>query len=180
MNYIHSLSSNSNIIIVRDLNLPDVNWDTYTGISSFTQDFCEAVFDLNLLQLVNKPTHRKGNILDVILTNQANITNVSTLSDLPCGLKSDHFIITCDIISRPTHEDTKNHKSYPIYNFDKANWEVMNEYLTNFDFIIVLMSTFYENFSSQLFSTVSIFLSPKFFISLIPIKFGSHLRLNTS
>ena len=46
LNYIHSLSFISNIIIVGDLNLPDANWDTYTGISSFTKDFCEAVFDL--------------------------------------------------------------------------------------------------------------------------------------
>ena len=64
LNYIHSLNlCSSNIIIVGDLNLADANWDTYTDLSGFTKDFCEAVFELNLLQLVNQPTHRKGNII---------------------------------------------------------------------------------------------------------------------
>ena len=134
LNYIHSLNSCSNIIILGDLNLPDANWDNYTGSSCFTQDFCEAVFDLNLLQLVNQPTHRKGNILDVILTNQTNVTNISTLPTLPCGLKSDHFITMFDLSGLPTNEDTKNLKPYPTYNYDKADWENMNEYIINFDF----------------------------------------------
>ena len=33
-----------------------------------------------------------------------------------------------------TNEKTKNLKCYTIYNYDKAEWENMNEYLTNFDF----------------------------------------------
>ena len=131
LNYIHFLNSRScsNITILGDLNLPDSNWDTYTGSSYFTQDFCEAVFELNLLQLVNQPTHRKRNILDVILTNQTNVTNIYTLLTLPCGLKSDHFIIIFDLSNLPTNEDTKNFTPYPIY-----DWENMNEYITNFDF----------------------------------------------
>lgn len=70
LNYLQSLNPCGKIIIVGDLNLPGANWDTYTGVSSFTQDFCEIAFNLNLMQLINQPTHRKRNILDVILTNQ--------------------------------------------------------------------------------------------------------------
>ena len=153
LNYIHSLNLCSNIIIVGDLNVADANWDTYTGISGFTQDFCEAIFELNLLQLVNQPTHRKGNILDFIFTNQANVTNISTLPTLPCGFKSDHCIITFDLCSIPTNEDTKNLKPYPIYNYDKANWENMNEYITNFDFQIYYNSD-NVNFLCEFLKTV--------------------------
>ena len=60
LNYLYSLRSCSNIIIIGDLNLPNANWDCYTGVSGFTQDFCEIIFDLNLLQLVKEPTHREG------------------------------------------------------------------------------------------------------------------------
>ena len=127
--YIHSLNLCSNIIIVRDLNLADANWDTYTGISDFTQDFCEAVFDL---QQVNQPSHRKRNILDFILTNQANVTNISTLPTLPPGFKSDHCIITFDLCSIPTNEDTNNLKPYPICNYDKADWVNSYEYYNKF------------------------------------------------
>ena len=161
LNYLHSLSSCSNIIIVGDLNLPDANWDIYTGLSSFTQEFCEAAFDLNLLQLVNKPTHRGENILDIILTNQPNITNVSILSVLPCSLKSDHFIINFDITSTPTHEVTENHKSYPIYNYDRADWDAMNDYLTNFNFQAYFNSIdvnfLWESLKSVIFDCIDLF-----------------------
>ena len=98
LNYLQSLNSLSNIIIIGDLNLPDANWDAYTGESSFTQYFCEKAFNLNLMQLVNKPTHRRGNILDIILTNQSNITDITIHSVLPHSLRSDHYVITFNVL----------------------------------------------------------------------------------
>jgi len=31
--------------------------------------FCDALFGLNFSQLIDKPTHSAGNILDLVLTN---------------------------------------------------------------------------------------------------------------
>ena len=113
------------------------------------------------MQLVNKPTHRGGNILDIILTNQPNITNISVLSALPCSLKSDHFIINFDITSTPTHKATENHKSYPIYNYDKADWDAMNDYLINFNFQTYFNSSdvnfLWESLKSVIFDCINLF-----------------------
>ena len=61
------------------------------GQSPFSSDFCNAIFDLNLHQLIKDPTHIAGNILDLILTNAPdNIFNLS-----------DHFIISFDHSTPP-------------------------------------------------------------------------------
>ena len=52
-----------------DLNFPDVNWDSLSGTSFISSSLCEEFFNLNLSQLVTEPTHNKGNLMDVILTN---------------------------------------------------------------------------------------------------------------
>ena len=69
LDYLQSLSYSPNVTIFGDLNLPDVCWDGYCGISSISQSFANLAYDLNLIQLVSQPTHRAGNILDVVLTN---------------------------------------------------------------------------------------------------------------
>ena len=44
------------------------------------------------MQHVNRPTHLKGNILDLVLTN-ADIIQGLTVSPPPYSLASDHYII---------------------------------------------------------------------------------------
>uniref|UniRef100_A0A1X7VPE3 Endonuclease/exonuclease/phosphatase domain-containing protein n=1 Tax=Amphimedon queenslandica TaxID=400682 RepID=A0A1X7VPE3_AMPQE len=56
--YIDSLAATSNkVMLFGDLNVPDINWDTLTGVSPFSKSLCEAVFHSNLTQLVDSPTH---------------------------------------------------------------------------------------------------------------------------
>ena len=45
------------IIVVGDFNLRDINWETLSGGTTISNQFCEQVFDLNMNQLVDKPTH---------------------------------------------------------------------------------------------------------------------------
>ena len=75
-------------LIVEDFNLPEINWSSLIGLSSSSK-FCEFVFDNNLIQHVDSPTHVKGNILDIV------VSNTSTVSDISANqlLISDHFII---------------------------------------------------------------------------------------
>ena len=68
LNYLTELcSSSANVIIAGDFNLPDINWFSLTGMSFFAKLFCEFVFDNNLFQHVDSPTHVEGNILDIVL-----------------------------------------------------------------------------------------------------------------
>ena len=50
------------LLILGDLNLPDVDWENYNGHT----EFCDKIFELNLEQLVDKPTHINGNILNIV------------------------------------------------------------------------------------------------------------------
>ena len=82
-------------------------WDVYCGMSSFAQTFANLAYDLNLIQLVSQPTHRAGNILDMILTNTEDFHDVQTLTDLPFGLQSDHFMVPFSIITQNLKTQTK-------------------------------------------------------------------------
>ena len=69
------------ILIFGDFNLPDINWTTLTGNSAVSNNFCVFVFESNLIQLVNLPTHIRGNILDLVLTNSPDhVTNLTAFS----------------------------------------------------------------------------------------------------
>ena len=93
MEYLRDLSGSNDFTILGDLNLPDVHWDRYYGASSQSQQFADLAYDLNLTQLVSNPTHKAGNLLDVVLTNTDVFYDIQTLTNLPTGLYSDHFMI---------------------------------------------------------------------------------------
>lgn len=84
--------SYDNVIVLGDLNLPDIDWELYLDHSNATQDYADWLYDLNFSQLVTEPTHTGGNInvLDVNLTNTDTIHNVQVQKHLPCHLSSDH------------------------------------------------------------------------------------------
>jgi len=59
----------SNIILFGDFNCSDINWSSLSGEHPFSSKFCDAIFDLNLSQLTEEPTHSAGNTLDLVPTN---------------------------------------------------------------------------------------------------------------
>ena len=68
INYLHNLFSSSHtVIVLSDFNCPDINWDLYTSTSEFSSQLCDLVFDLELSQMIDAPTHTKGNVLDLSL-----------------------------------------------------------------------------------------------------------------
>ena len=62
-----TLSPNSDLILVDDFNIMDINWDLYTGTPSSLTSLCDKLPSLCLSQLVQVSTHQKGNILDLSL-----------------------------------------------------------------------------------------------------------------
>ena len=132
LNYLTELcSSSANVIIAGDFNLPDINWFSLTGMSFFSKLFCEFVFDNNLFQHVDSPTHVKGNILDIVLSNTSNVSNlfVDSLNHL---LNTDHYIIGFNIELSLQLQKTRQ----VVYVFDYRNAEMDNllSYLFDCDF----------------------------------------------
>ena len=98
LDYLESLNSiSSNLVLLGDFNLIDINWNSLSGQSPFSSKFCDVTFDLNLFQLIEESTHIAGNILDLILTNvPENISSLIVYSEPPLPISSDHFIIIFD------------------------------------------------------------------------------------
>ena len=125
----------SNLVILGDLNLGNINWNTLECNNDLDQSFIELFDNLGLTQLVKHPTHNKGNILDLVLTNRPNdITNL-TILDENFICKSDHKPIKFDINAKVSRK--KNPKR-EIYNFKRANWEALNEDLSNVNWTCLL------------------------------------------
>jgi len=63
-----------------------------------SDNFCEFIFDSNLTQLVDTPTHTCGNILDLVLTNcPEQISNLLVHPPQYQCVSSDHHLITFSV-----------------------------------------------------------------------------------
>ena len=92
-NYIRNSPKNS--LLIGDFNFPAVDWSTNSGNDAKSRKFVEAINDRFLTQLVQFPTHRQGNILDLVLTDLPDqIQNIENLGNLG---NSDHSIISVEI-----------------------------------------------------------------------------------
>ena len=134
----------SEIIIVGDFNLPDINWES---LSAASPTFCDFVFDSNLVQLVHEPTHIKGNLLDLVLSSSEEIISNLKVSSQKCIVNSDHFAITFNIIDSSSHAKQSlpaNCNSYIFY-FPKADYDSICHFLMNIDFNHCLFSTDLEH-----------------------------------
>ena len=70
--FLDNLATNpSPLILMGDFNVPDINWDTLSGSSTFSNQLCDLLFQYNLSQIVDCSTHVAGGILDLIFTNCA-------------------------------------------------------------------------------------------------------------
>ena len=128
-----SLPLNLDVLILGDFNFPDIDWDTLGGESKHSTNFCELISDLNLCQLIASSTHKAGNILDLILTNNDQLVyDIITNPVLPTGLSSDHFVITFTISVPQCYQEHSSHGSF--FNYSKANWEEMNFYFSQYNF----------------------------------------------
>lgn len=67
--YLHGLvESCGAVIIMGDFNVPDINWSSLCGSSTFSNALGDFIFENNLSQLVLEQTHIKG--MDLVITNK--------------------------------------------------------------------------------------------------------------
>ena len=108
----------SDTIVVGDFNLPDIHWDTLSASSTVSKTFCDFVFDNTLIQLVDQPTHTRGNILDLILTSSTECIANLTIDTASNWSTSDHYGITFEILSQPALHSSSTVPKY-VYDFPK-------------------------------------------------------------
>ena len=70
--------------IIGDLNLESVNWENNSSSDNTQSLFLDLFNNLGLTQLINSPTHRHGNILDILLTDSSNMIEDLAIADPGC------------------------------------------------------------------------------------------------
>ena len=111
--------------------MPDINWSSLCDNSPYSTSLCDFVFDYNLSQVIQIPTHTGGNILDIVLTNTPEaVFNVNVAPFSP--LRSDHFAVTFRLSYYVPVTSSSSAKS--LFDYSKADWTGLLEYLLNYDF----------------------------------------------
>ena len=124
-------NARSQIILMGDFNLPNVDWVHYSAPANFFYDkFIRFVNECGLLQFVLEPTRRE-NILDLVMTNVPNL-----ISDLQvqCPFStSDHNVISFTLNITCDNSDVLDNQSidYLYHDFSSADYEAMELYLSN-------------------------------------------------
>ena len=122
------------LYLVGDFNLPHASWDDLSSPVPIEQNFIDVFSELGLKQCITHPTHIKGKILDILLTNADTLVNDIDVRDRNSACKSDHFPISFKVNSRVRYNKTASRK---CYNFKKANWDRLNFDLCHTDWSIL-------------------------------------------
>ena len=115
-----------NNIFVGDFNFPSINWSDYTSDRS-TELFLECLTDKGFEQLIDFPTHVRGNILDLVITNRPeNIINIEPIGNLAT---SDHSILSIDLVF-----NTKfNNSAELVSDWKNGDTDGLKSYLADVD-----------------------------------------------
>ena len=153
-NYIRNARSRrgvSAIIIAGDLNMPATDWQNYSSPNSTDQLFLDTLSNFELEQLINCPTHLKGNILDLLLTDKPALMSDITVSDTHIPCKSDHYCLSFSINSKLKRLKLPKRE---VFNYKRANWEGLNYDLDSVDWNSMLngdTDTAWVSFKQKLF-----------------------------
>ena len=132
---------------------------------------CDFAFDFNLEQLVSAPTHIKGNILDIVLTNCDNyIDNLTIHPHQGLSIQSDYFILSFSIAKSRPSPDLISPRY--VYDYSKADWDGLSSYLLDYDFDSIFhlndVETCWMSLKQSLLTAMSLFV-PK-------VKLWAHQR----
>ncbi len=123
---IDNLPVNEPHILVGDFNMPEIDWTNYSSPSKY-QQFLDVLADKSLDQMVDFPTHIRGNMLDLLLTNcpdrVVNIENIGNLAN------SDHCILSIDILCDVNFDNNSDY----IYDWSNMNQTAFKEYVISCD-----------------------------------------------
>ena len=85
-------------VIIGDFNFPEISWpDTTTSVELHRKFLQLLNVDLGHNQLINRPTHKSGNILDLLFTNISELITDVTVMGYKEACTSDHYALNCKI-----------------------------------------------------------------------------------
>lgn len=133
-----SLATNKKMskhILVGDLNFPEISWPDGTSSCELHHKFCDFFqCDIGHSQLVNEPTHKSGNTLDLLFTNIPGLINNLKVLEHNEFCLSDHFAITFDLSIQVKYKTVPRRQ---IYNYNKGDYVGLNQDLHNINWDVV-------------------------------------------
>ena len=107
-----------NTFLIGDFNYPSIDWERGTVAGRKARDFLMATEEKLMAQLVDFPTHTRGNTLDLVITNSPEL--VIGLEEEGRLGRSDHVLLEMiiGVDNRPTKEDRKK-----FVDWKKADWK---------------------------------------------------------
>jgi Endonuclease-reverse transcriptase len=87
-------STGRNSILIGDFNLPGIDWTEDRAVGQ-GRNFLDSMAASGLEQLVTFPTHRKGNILDLVITDRPE--QFVSIEDVGCLGSSDHCMLLVEL-----------------------------------------------------------------------------------
>ena len=127
--------------MIGDFNLPGIQWENGTNFNDKVTDpiktsFVNSFAENGLEQCINEPTHRAGNVLDLLLTTSSKSISNLKINDTPL-CKSDHFSINFEVDLKVKPRKSIKRK---CFNFKKANWDNLNNELAKINWFNLLDS----------------------------------------
>ena len=133
--YLHTIRKRrrvQEIFLIGDLNLPAAQWDRNFSQNPVEQLFLDTFSNLSLHQLVEDPTHYKGNILDVVLTDKPELVTGLNIDNKHGVCGSDHYALNFHISLNAKRKKPCKRK---MYNFKQANWTNLNNALSTVNWV---------------------------------------------
>ncbi len=123
-------------LLVGDMNLNNVLWPEGQTSCELQNSFLELLTgDLGHSQLISDPTHKAGNVLDLLFTNVPNlVTSIKILGHNEACL-SDHYGINFKVNLNVKYKKMRKQK---MFNYNKADWKGLNHSLkrVNWDNVV--------------------------------------------
>jgi len=143
-----------NVIIVGDFNFNanNINWNDNTAFTKCAKEFLEFTNNFNLNNVITSPTHNKGSILDLLLTN--NLNSICSCQVGPGLSTSDHFSILFTLnMAKPNPQkicfrDYTNVKQLNSYLISHFNCIYEKFYISDkYEYLLELVSTLMEKYT---------------------------------
>ena len=139
-------SPTPDILVMGDYNLPHANWSSGKCTPGASRDEQHMVRSLHefclehfLVHQHEQPTHKDGNTIDLIFTNNADL--IHNIDIVPSS-KSDHYRVVLSVAyTEKSHSDNRNeeesHKASGFYNLnffsDDTQWESLEDDLSSYN-----------------------------------------------
>lgn len=132
--YLLSLSNTAKaLVVVGDFNFPNIRWSSLCGSCTSTRLFCDTIFECNLSQLVEDPTHIKGNLLDLVLVSDDDLLEgLQVHPEDASPFTTDHYLISFCFQRSCEYIPCKS--PIIVFDYSKADWDGLSNHLMDNDF----------------------------------------------